>query len=472
MTDDLIYANGVNGLTGEYLVTPLELSELAARAKEPPEDPKLARELEQLGEAINRPTYRPPFNVHPENVTETGWAIVFGSDEADAVKNALAPLIEHRRRQAGDARVKVLDYLPGEQWPEWLHRHGTAPGNIDKVPYYVLLVGSPSRIPFTFQYLLDVEYAVGRLHFDDVGGYQRYVSALIDYEEATSAPRDKTAAFFGTRHPFDGATQLSADLLVQPLAESFQPGGRFAGAIGGYQVHPPVLERSATKTALGEIFAGSGPAGRPALLFSATHGMGGWPPGHPEQVARHGALLCQDWPGLGQIGPAQYFAAADVAADARVHGLVAFFFACYGAGTPQIDPFHHTVGEPPPTVAKEAFVAALPKRLLTHPEGGALAVIGHIERAWGYSFVSGGNGQLLPFQNAIGRILAGQPVGHAMQDFNERYAALSVNVGNVLEQMGFGKLVRDAQLAALWTERNDAQNYVVLGDPAAALKVA
>ena len=131
MTDDLIYANGVNGLTGEYLVTPLELSELAARAKEPPEDPKLARELEQLGEAINRPTYRPPFNVHPENVTETGWAIVFGSGEADAVKNALAPLIEHRRRQAGDARVKVLDYLPGEQWPEWLHRHGTAPGNID-----------------------------------------------------------------------------------------------------------------------------------------------------------------------------------------------------------------------------------------------------------------------------------------------------------------------------------------------------
>jgi hypothetical protein len=474
MPGELVCANGVNGLTGQYLVPPLEPSQLATRAKEPPEDPELARELEQVWEAINQPTWGLPFDIHPENVAEAGWTIVFHSDEADAVKDALAPLIEHRRRRAGDHQVKVLDYLPGERWPEWLRRHGTAPGNVDprKVPYYVLLVGSPSRIPFAFQYLLDVEYAVGRLHFDDADGYGRYVTALVDYEEAAAAPHDKAAAFFGTRHPFDGATQLSADLLVQPLAQSFQPGGRFAAAIPDYRIHPPVLERSATKAALGEILAGTGPLGRPALLFSATHGMGGWPSGHPDQEARHGALLCQDWPGLGQISSAQYLAAADVPADARVHGLVACFFACYGAGTPQADPFWHKPGEPPRIVAEEPFVAALPQRLLAHPEGGALAVIGHIERAWGYSFVSGGEGHLLPFQNAIGRILSGQPVGYAMKDFNEKYAALSANVSDILEQMGFGKLVPDAQLARLWTERNDAQNYVVLGDPAAALKVA
>lgn len=470
---DLICANGVNGLTGEYLVPPLEPSQLAARAKGSSVDPEMAGELKQLWNAINEPSFRPPFNVHPENVADAGWAIVFASDETDAVKDAFGPLIEHRRRRIDGDRVKVLDYLPGERWPEWLHRQHTAPGNVDpsKVPYYVLLVGSPSRIPFSFQYLLDVEYAVGRLHFDDADGYRRYVSALVNYEEASAAPHDKAAVFFGTRHPFDGATQLSADLLVQPLAKSFQPGGRFAADIHGYQVHPPLLERMATKAALAEILAGTGRVGRPALLFSATHGMGGWPPGHPDQVARHGALLCQDWPGLGQISPAQYFAAADVAADARVHGLVAFFFACYSAGTPRVDPFQHKSGQAPPAVAEEPFVAALPKRLLAHPEGGALAVIGHIERAWGYSFVSGGESQLLPFQNAIGRILAGQPVGHAMKDFNEKYAALSANVSNVLEQMGFGKLVPDTQLAQLWTERNDAQTYVVLGDPAAALKV-
>jgi hypothetical protein len=58
-----------------------------------------------------------------------------------------------------------------------------------------------------------------------------------------------------------------------------------------------------------------------------------------------------------------------------------------------------------------------------------------------------------------------------MKDFNEKYAQLSVNVSEILEQIGFGKLVPDSQLARLWTERNDAQNYVVLGDPAATLKV-
>jgi hypothetical protein len=65
------------------------------------------------------------------------------------------------------------------------------------------------------------------------------------------------------------------------------------------------------------------PRGRPALFFSASHGMGGWPPGHADQRARHGALLCQDWPGIGQIGQNHYFAASDLPADARIHGLVA-----------------------------------------------------------------------------------------------------------------------------------------------------
>lgn len=474
MPDDLIYANGINGLTGEYLLAPLEPSDLAARAKEPPGDPDLVAQLRQAWDAINEPSYGLPFNVHPENVAEAGWAVVFWADEDDDVKAALAPLIEHRRQQVGDARTRVLDYRAGERWPDWLGRHGTAPGNVDpdKVPYYVLIVGRPEHIPFSFQYLLDIEYAVGRLDFKDAESYERYVAALLEYERSNTTPHDRTAVFFATRHEFDGATQLSADSLVTPLAESFQPGGRFVKDVPGHRIDR-VLGESATKTALGEILSGAGVAGPPALLFSATHGMGGWPPGHADQAARQGALLCQDWPGVGRISAEQYFAASDLEADASVHGLVAFFFACYSAGTPQLDDFTHTPGALPPTIATEPFVAQLPKALLSHPKGGALAVIGHIERAWGYSFVSGGQAQLLPFQNAIGRILLGQPVGHAMGDFNEKYAALSANVSDVLRSIEFGgKVVEDTRLASLWTERNDSQNYVVLGDPAAALKTA
>ena len=474
MSSERIIANGVNGLTGEYLLPPLDPADVAGWAKEQSEDPAVAEQLRQLHAAMTEETFGVPFNVDPSKVEQAGWAVVFSTETSNDVKAAIEPLIAHRRRQIGDARTKVLDHRPGEGWTAWLARYRAAPGNIDpeKVPYYLLLIGGPDQIPFSLQYLLDTEYAVGRLDFDDAVGYRGYVEGLIDYEDASTAPHDAAATFFGTRHPFDGATQLSADSLVRPLIQSFQQGGRFASAVSGYQFDE-VLGDPATKTRLCEIFSGSGPSGRPALFFSASHGMGGWPSGHIDQRARHGALLCQDWPGIGQIGQAHYVSASDVPDDARVHGLVAFFFACFGAGTPQRDAFVHIPGEPPPELAPEPFVSALPKRLLSHPKGGALAVIGHIDRAWGYSFASEGEAQLLPFQNALGRILLGEPIGYAMKDFNEKYAALSANLASLLEELSYNdRPILEAGLARVWTERNDAQNYVVLGDPAAALKTA
>jgi hypothetical protein len=182
--------------------------------------------------------------------------------------------------------------------------------------------------------------------------------------------------------------------------------------------------------------------------------------------------MCQDWPGFGQIRKDHYLASVDLPDDARVHGLIAFHFACYGAGTPQQDHFFHEPGQAPPDIADKPFVASLPKRLLAHPQGGALATIGHVERAWGYSIVAPQAGpQIQPFQNTLGRILVGQPVGYATKDFSERYAALSTNLSGLLEEIGFGAQIADDELSRTWIERNDAQNYVVLGDPAVRLRV-
>ena len=45
--------------------------------------------------------------------------------------------------------------------------------NVDPtcVPYYLLVVGCPARIPFGFCRELSVEYAVGLLSFDTAAGY-------------------------------------------------------------------------------------------------------------------------------------------------------------------------------------------------------------------------------------------------------------------------------------------------------------
>jgi hypothetical protein len=150
---------------------------------------------------------------------------------------------------------------------------------------------------------------------------------------------------------------------------------------------------------------------------------------------------------------------------------MAMFFACYGAGTPQMDAFSKQAFKARTQIAPYAFVGELPSRLLNQ---GALAVIGHVERAWGYSFVSpGGNLDNQTFVDALKRLLNGEPLGLATdQTFNLRYASKSSDLSAVLEELEYKPdYATEYDLAHMWTASNDARNYVVIGDPAARLPV-
>jgi hypothetical protein len=472
MSNGNICFNGIDGVSGRYLMPPLSEDALAAVVSgAPPKQDEIQR-AQLLERKKTDPHLGLPFNVKPEDLTKSGWGIVFHKDEDPAVRQKFEPLLEHRRRTIGnDKIVKVLrDYRTGRSVAQWLAEHGIGQGSVlpDKVPYYVLVVGGPDKIPFEFCHQLDVEYAVGRLHFDTPEEYAAYVSSVIAYETGAAVPNSRRMVYWAPRHALDGATQLSADRLVAPLAKG-APGENAIAAECGF-TSQDFIAGDATKQALLDAFLGAN-GGPPALLFTASHGMG-WPLNHASQRDATGALLCQDWPALKPTQPAHYFAAADLVAGAKVHGLVGFHFACFSAGIPERDSFSFKPGEQPPVIAPGPFFSRLPQRLLCHPGGGALAFIGHIERAWGYSIVSPDAGaQRQPFRNLIGRILSGEPVGHAVKDFNERYSSLSVTLSQLLIRKLRNEAVPLQALNSSFVERNDAGAYVVFGDPAARVRV-
>jgi hypothetical protein len=123
-------------------------------------------------------------------------------------------------------------------------------------------------------------------------------------------------------------------------------------------------------------------------------------------------------------------------------------------------------------IAPEGFVAHLPSEMLKH---GALAVLGHVERAWGYSFVTpGGNPDHDAFVTAMRKLLNGNPIGLATDfSFDMRYAAISSDLSVTLEELHWSPdYVSDHELAHMWTANNDARSYVIIGDPAVSIPFA
>lgn len=488
-SNEKLYFNGINGATGSYGVEPMSGADLAniieGKAGEKPESPDNLTELKRKRAPGSFPI-KPPND--PTKLSDAGWAVIFSAKDpnAPAIKAALNELLDLRKTQAGD-RFKIYDgpngYRPGETKAKFCERLkvGDGPADPEQMPYYVLIVGSPEDIPYRFQYQLDVMRGVGRIYFETLQEYANYAHSVV-MAETGQVKLPRRAAFFGVANPDDKATQLSSKYLVNPMYEKMKKLQPFTKWVGDGAQRTKLdldwqfdayLGDAAQKTQLAQLLGG---AQTPALLFTASHGLE-FPLDDPRQVAQQGAFLCQNWPGpnawRGPITQDFYFAGDDVSDDANLLGLIAFHFACFGAGTPKLDEFAKQAGKTSrAAIAPKNFLAGLPTRLLGHPKGGALAVIGHVERAWGYSFLSPGAGaQNGAFESTLRLLLSGDPVGWTTESFNLRYADLASNLTEVIENLEYGE-PNPYDLAGMWTSHNDARGYVVLGDPAVRIPFA
>lgn len=406
----------------------------------------------------------------PNDLADAGWGVIFPPNLDPAIKAALKPLLEIREAQAGHY-YKELEYKIGQSCMEWLTEHGVGMFPVDPsmgVPFYLLIVGSPEQIPFEFQYLLDIYWAVGRLHFDNVEDYSKYADAVVAHEKGETQPRAKSLALFAPHNLDDVATKLFSEQVASRFVQGDKRGP--LGKRFGYDLKSFIGPHQATKDTLGNILTGNIEGGPPSILFTGSHGMAFSMRDAARQFSDQGAIVCQDWEGYGSISPKHYFAASDVPDDASLQGMVHFFFACYGAGTPQHDDFSNFRAATDRQIAPKPFISRLPQKMLAK---GALAVLAHVDRAWGYSFLQANvnTAQVQGFKGVLQGLMTGDRIGNATDQFDVRKAAIStILVDNVRVKNRNPAAIPDWELANLWVARNDARDYIILGDPAVQLK--
>jgi hypothetical protein len=400
-----------------------------------------------------------------------GWGVAYASGVSAAVRVEVERLRQYRQGRA------LPDWKDGTTLQQWLLLLGITPQNRDteKLPYYVLLVGTPAQISFEAQYELDRLRAVGRLDLgDDAAAYRAYVDTLIAHETARLTAR--SATLIATRNGGDQATALSANHLIPKLYDELQ-----ANANGYALQKHDGLNQATLKAALRP--ANGDPS--PALFFLASHGLTR-AAGHAELLATQGAWIGSEWhKGLPNPSPASVsLTGAQVGADFCAPGSAIFALACFGAGTTPASDYaryyNKLYPQRPPLPEQNAaqpFTAALPQRLLGARVSGqpasALAYVGHVDLSWSDSFwdAAKGRADLTLWSEFSRRLLTGQTVGMALDRLADRVNDDNQAIATALESRAISDETHLLTTAGkAWISRNNTRGFILLGDPAVRLE--
>jgi len=391
-----------------------------------------------------------------------GWTYLVNAKDPDykEIVEAIRPLAEFRGMQNPDAPL-MYSGEPMVEWFDWIQENYFWPyaQETKEPPHYVLIAGNPDNVPFLFQSFLDCAASVGRVDFNSLNDLKTYVQKVIRLENSDPLV-SREAVFFAPDGGPDDPTHFSRRFMAEPLAN-------FVSTKYNMKT-TKLMGDDATKEKLIQTLSGS----NPAVIYTASHGIAA--PGQSLNIQEHynGAICCQDEGG--------YFSGFDVPQfEPFLEGSVFFQFACFGYGTPKESEYSYWLEEKD-LIFERDFVAALPKKLLAHPRG-PIAYIGHMDTAMLHGFDDPDNPEILdrwhprmePFVKAVGMLLDVQPAALAMTDMNKRYDLKNAQLSTTFDLLKKGKIkeTRDffIGLANAFLIRSDAQNYMVLGDPAARL---
>jgi hypothetical protein len=410
--------------------------------------------------------------IDPGDPQAAGWTFLVNEQDPQRpdLERLIRPLAEHRK-MADPGKPLLFHGEPPEEWFSWitdnytsLQLHG------EQVPQYILILGGPEQVSFQFQSMLNTNAKVGRLCFTSDQGLDElktYLDKLIRLETAADPVVTREVLLFAPDAGPQDPTYYSREYMAKPLGEHIQE--------LGFPVKQ-LMAFDATKPKLADMLANS----RPALVYTASHGMGAMD--QPEEIQReyNGAICCQH---AGQLTRNDLFSAQDVPLDRPfLEGAVFFQFACFGFGTPADSDFTHWLKGVPEHYTTADFMAALPQRLLAHPRG-PIVYIGHLDTAFLHGFtdadqpaaVDRWNNRIAPFVSAVDKLLGVQPSGLGMQDMSGRYSFCNALITNTYDRERRGTMVwnptSEARFLDTWITRSDAQNYMIFGDPAARLRI-
>ncbi len=421
----------------------------------------------------------------PNDLTQTGWGVLFASDADPAIKAQLQPLLDVRQQQVQDPKLfKVFEgaanggVLPGQTAASWAQQRGvslTAPVDPYQggVPYYLLIVGGPDRIPFEFQALLKMQWAVGRLAFDDLEDYGRYAQSVVQYESPAFRPVQRTSsAVWVTRNYGDVATAM----LSGAICEDFLDPSNQLGKQRQFNLDAFPNEK-ATKAQLADILRGNLPGGPPAVIFTGSHGCDYSGADPAVQRKFQGAFATQEWMPGTPSDTTNQFSAGDIPTDAKLQGAMGFLFACYSGGCPTDNNYYFNADGSKIPLAPVPMIARLPQALLSR---GALAIIGHVDLAFPYAFQDvNGTPQVQAIRTPLEMLMRGKRAGLAADSLSILWSSLAAQLGVALGSNPAAQAAgtaaapsNAAPIAQLTIARDDARNYILLGDPATKLRIA